>query len=447
MTAVVKYDSVPSSAYNCPTSGKLARFRNGWEIESLCLGNDPLWCCVQLTSEDPNKYAWKQERPSVPSSPLFNMSLPVPQLFQPVSVGEMQLKHRIVMAPLTRYSSDSDRVPLKLVKEYYVQRASQPGTLIISEAMFIDERAAGYPHAPGLWSKAHIAAWKEIVDAVHAQGSFIYMQLWAHGRAAQPATLGKNAHVSASDIPLSYRPADEIKPRPLSTTEIAEYLELYARAAKYAVEDAGFDGVEVHGANGYLIDQFTQDVSNVRSDEYGGSIENRTRFALEVIDAVVAAVGPKKTGFRISPWNNYQDMRMKDPKPTFSYLLEQIKARHPDLAFIHAVEPRSVGEDVLDDDTLSEDISNDFIREIWASESRRLISAGGYKRDSAILDGEKGELIAFGRLFIANPDLASRLMHDYPLNPYDRDTFYLDGVSDPRGFTDYPFYAPETQLP
>ncbi|CAK5262896.1 unnamed protein product [Mycena citricolor] len=363
------------------------------------------------------------------------MSLPVPQLFQPILVGEMQLKHRVVMAPLTRNRSDPDRVPLPLVKEYYVQRASQPGTLIISEAMFIDERAAGCLYVPGLWSEAHIAAWKEIVDAVHAQGSFIYMQLWAHGRAAQPDTLGEHAYVSASDIPLSYRPADEIKPRPLSITEIAEYVELYARGAKYAVEGAGFDGVEIHGANGYLIDQFTQDVSNVRSDEYGGSIENRTRFALEILDAVVAAVGLRK---RVSASVRGTTIKVKNSRSN------RIKARYPDLAFIHAVEPRVAGGDILADDTIPEDVSNDFIRDIWASDTRRLISAGGYKRASAIRDAEKGELIAFGRLFISNPDLASRLLHDYPLNPYDRDTFYVDGVSDPRGYTDYPFYAPES---
>ncbi|CAK5275113.1 unnamed protein product [Mycena citricolor] len=379
---------------------------------------------------------------------LFDMSLPVPQLFQPILVGDMQLKHRIVMAPLTRNRSDDDRVPYDpLVKEYYAQRASQPGTLVISEAIFIDERASGMLNIPGMWSEAHIAAWKEIVAAVHAQGSFIYMQLWAHGRAAQPSTLGDNPYVSASDVALSYRPADDIKPRPLTKTEISEYVELYVRAAKYAVHDVGFDGVEVHGAHGYLIDQFTQDVSNVRSDEYGGSIENRTRFALEVIDAVVAAVGPQKTGFRISPWNPYQDMRMKDPKPTFSYLLEQIKARHPDLAFLHVIEPRIEGEDILADDTLPKGVSNDFIRDIWTSSgSRRLISAGGYTRESAIRDAEKGELIAFGRKFLANPDLPLRLLHDYPLNQYDRNTFYGEGFPDPKGYTDYPFYTPENQL-
>ncbi|CAK5262933.1 unnamed protein product [Mycena citricolor] len=377
------------------------------------------------------------------------MSLQVPKLFQPIVVGDMQLKHRVVMAPLTRYRSDKERIPLPIVKEYYVQRASQPGTLVISEAIFIDERASGYRNVPGMWSEAHIAAWKEIVAAVHAQGSFIYLQLWAHGRAALPDTLGDNPYVSASDIPLSDRPADEIKPRPLSTTEIAEYVELYARAASNAVHKAGFDGVEVHGANGYLIDQFTQDVSNVRSDEYGGSIENRARFALEVIDAVVAAVGPKKTGFRISPWHDYQgdpprheqtsiltgsiDMRMKDPKPTFS---------------IHPRRRAAIGgREVLADEDIPEYMNNDFIRDIWESSGkRRLISAGGYTRESAIRDGEKGELVAFGRLYISNPDLVSRLLHDYPLNPYDRNTFYAEGVSDPRGYTDYPFYTSESQV-
>ncbi|CAK5274075.1 unnamed protein product [Mycena citricolor] len=374
------------------------------------------------------------------------MPATVPQLFQPISVGDMQLKHRVVLAPLTRFRADGERVPLPIVKEYYIQRASEPGTLLISEATFIDECASGYLNVPGIWSEAQFAAWKEITDAVHAQGSFIFLQLWALGRAAQPSTLGDHPYVSASGIPLRDRPADQIKPRPLSKAEIAEYARLYARAAANAVHKAGFDGVEIHGANGYLIDQFLQDVSNVRSDEYGGSVENRARFALEVVDAVVAAVGPKKAALRISPWNTWQDMGMKDPKPTFSYLVEQIKARHPDLAFIHAVEPRVSGADIRAEDSMPEDMSNDFVRQIWSSGSRRLISAGGYTRDAAIRDGEKGDLVAFGRRYIANPDLPSRLLHDYPLNPYDRKTFYDAGSSSPKGYTDYPFYLAKSQL-
>ncbi|CAK5262275.1 unnamed protein product [Mycena citricolor] len=356
----------------------------------------------------------------------------IPKLFQPIVVGDIQLKHRVVMAPLTRFRADDKNVPLSHVKEYYSQRGSVEGTLLVTEACFIDERAGGYPNVPGIWSEAQIAAWKEVTEAVHAKGSFIYLQLWALGRAAQPGVLGENPYVSASDVPL----------------KISEYVQLYARAAVNAVEKAGFDGVEIHGANGYLVDQFLQDVSNTRSDEYGGSVENRTRFALEVVDAVVAAVGQKKSAIRLSPWNNFQDMGMENPKPTFSYLLEQIKARHPELAYIHAVEPRSKGFEVLDDSSLPEGTSNDFIRDIWTSSDspRRLVSAGGYSREAAIKDGEKGDLVAFGRQFISNPDLPARLLHDYSLNPYDRTTFYSAGTLDPKGFTDYPFYDAKSQL-
>ncbi|CAK5267992.1 unnamed protein product [Mycena citricolor] len=377
-----------------------------------------------------------------------------PKLFQPIVVGEMQLKHRVVMAPLTRFRVDDNHVPLSHVKEYYSQRGSVEGTLLVTGACYIDARAVGVPNVPGIWSEAQIAAWKEVTEAVHAKGSFIYLQLWALGRAAHPAALGENPYVSASDIPLSDRPADEIKPRPLTKAEISEYVRLFARAAVNAVEKAGFDGVELHGANGYLIDQFLQDVSNARSDEYGGSVKNRARFALEIMDAVVAAVGQKKSAIRLSPWNVFngevsiRHMSMKNPKPTFSYLVKQLKARHPELAYIHAVEPRAKGFEVLDDSSLPEGMSNDFIRDIWTSpdSARRLISAGGYSQEAAIKDGERDELVAFGRQFISNPDLPARLLHDYPLNPYDRTTFYTTGTLDPKGYTDYPFYDSKSPL-
>ncbi|KAK0455340.1 uncharacterized protein EV420DRAFT_595672 [Desarmillaria tabescens] len=360
-----------------------------------------------------------------------------PKLFDPTNVGVLSLKHRIVLAPLTRLRASKAHVPnVGIVKEYYEQRACTPGTLLITEATFITERAGGFNHVPGIWNQDQIDAWREITNAVHAKGSYIFCQLWALGRAADPKVLVSKdlPYVSASDIRLS---TVAVSPRPLTVKDIQEYIQLYAQAARNAIK-AGFDGVEVHGANGYLLDQFTQDVSNNRTDAYGGSFENRARFPLEVIDAVVEAVGPERVGYRISPWNRVQDMKMEDPKPTFAYLISQLKARQPLLAYLHVVEPRVVGLYDRKDADIGIDEENDFIRSIWVP--KPLISAGGYNRRSAIDTAErKGDLIAFGRHFIANPDLVYRLENDIPLNAYNRKTFYLPGEVAATGYTDYPF--------
>ncbi|KAJ6628272.1 FMN-linked oxidoreductase [Mycena sp. CBHHK59/15] len=364
------------------------------------------------------------------------MNTPKPKLFQPIKLGDILLKHRIVMAPLTRIRADVNHVPLPHVQEYYVQRASVPGTLLISEATCIAPRAGGSAHIPGIWSEEQIAAWKQIADAVHAQGSFMFLQLWALGRAARPSDLKLEdpsfSYISASDIPLRERQSTDIRPRPLTVPEIKGYVELYRIAASNAIHKAGLDGVEIHNANGYLLDQFLQDVSNVRTDDYGGSPENRARFSLEVVDAVVAAVGPKKTGIRISPWNTYQNMGMEDPRPTFAHFVYEIVARHPELAYIHAIEPR-VDATVLRP-AIPEGWSNDFLRDIWASPAsqRRFISAGDFSE-------AKDDIIAFGRQFVSNPDLPDRLLYDIPLAAYDRKFFYAPGSSDPKGYTDYPF--------
>ncbi|KAI0078452.1 NADH:flavin oxidoreductase/NADH oxidase [Panus rudis PR-1116 ss-1] len=372
-----------------------------------------------------------------------------PKLFQPIQVGDVQLQHRVVMAPLTRFRANKEGVINDIAQIYYGQRASTPGTLLISEATFIAAQTAGYEHVPALEKPEQLEAWKKVTDAVHAKKSFIFAQLWAHGRAADPEVLKKHGfpYVAPSDIPLLERagappikPEDAVKPRPMTIEEIKEYVQLYATAAANAVNIAGFDGVELHGANGYLIDQFLQDVSNTRTDEYGGSIENRARFALEVIDAVVKAVGAKKIAIRLSPWGKIQDMGMADPVPTFSYLVKQIAEKYPDFAYIHVVEPRVNG--IFDRDEVAEHESNDFLRDIWAP--RPFISAGGYNRQLALDVAEKkGDLIAFGRLFIANPDLPLRLKLNIPVTPYNRGLFYQ--VESPEGYIDYPF-AEETEL-
>jgi 2,4-dienoyl-CoA reductase-like NADH-dependent reductase (Old Yellow Enzyme family) len=258
------------------------------------------------------------------------MSSSVSALFEPLRVGGTNLQHRIVMAPLTRFRANKDHVHGELAKTYYSQRSGVPGTLIITEATFIGPQAAGYPNIPGIWSDAQVAAWKavsgtsyyfeswwhayfeKITDAVHANGSFIFLQLWALGRVADPVVLSQEGGfdvIGPSPIPFGpifgYPPDSQVTPRALTASEITEYVQLYARAARNAME-AGFDGVELHGANGFLLDQFLQTTSNHRVDEYGGSIENRLRFPLEVIDAVANTVGAERTAIRISPWSKFQ---------------------------------------------------------------------------------------------------------------------------------------------
>ncbi|TFY83759.1 hypothetical protein EWM64_g261 [Hericium alpestre] len=361
--------------------------------------------------------------------------MPGSKLFQPFQLGDITLQNRVVMAPLTRLRADDEHVHGDLAVEYYAQRASVPGTLLITEATFIAQRAAGYDNVPGIWTDAQIAGWKKVTDAVHARGSFIYMQLWAIGRAAYRDVLRREYNDpsyeldGAGDIPITGAP----KPRPITRDEIKEYVQLYATAASNAVHRANFDGVEIHNANGYLLDQFLQDVSNNRTDEYGGSIENRARFSLDVIEAVTKAVGQERVGIRFSPWGTFQDMRMKDPRPTFSYLVTRLRDDYPEFAYIHVTEPRVTA---ASDREPEEGESNDFLREIWGS--RAYLSAGGYTRDLAIKDAdEKNELIVFGRYFISNPDLPLRLKEDIPFTPYNHDTFYLP--KNPIGYTDYPF--------
>ncbi|KAJ7871137.1 hypothetical protein B0H14DRAFT_3083814 [Mycena olivaceomarginata] len=337
-----------------------------------------------------------------------------PKLFQPIQIENIQLAHRVVFAPATRFRADDNHTPLPHVAEYYEQRSGTPGSLIISEATLIAERAGAARSAPGIWSDDQIAAWKKITDKVHAKGSFMYLQLSCRGK--YPLRL-------ASDVPLT----GERTPRPLTVDELKEFIQLYAQAASNAVHKAGFDGVEIHAANGYLLDQFLHDGSNTRTDAYGGSIENRARFPLEVVDAVVKAVGQKKTAFRVSPWGTVLDMHFAsgDPRPTYTYLVTQLSSRFPDLAYLHVVEPRVDGATTLS--AVKEGHSNDFLREIWGD--RPFISAGG-------------DLVAFARPYIANPDLPYRLIHDIPLAVGDRALYYAPGSIDPKGYTDYPFASP-----
>ncbi|KAK0785385.1 hypothetical protein LTR75_013563 [Friedmanniomyces endolithicus] len=335
---------------------------------------------------------------------------------------------------LTRFRADNDHVQLPFAKDYYTQRACVPGTLIITEATFISPEAGGYANVPGIYNDAQIKAWKEIVESVHKAGGIIYLQLWALGRAASAEVKKKEGTgdvVSASDVPMA---DNSPKPKALSEEEIQAYIKAYASAAKNAVEGAGFDGVEIHGANGYLIDQFTQDVSNKRTDAWGGSIENRTRFATSVTQAVVSAVGADKTGIRLSPWSTFQGMQMEDPIPTFSHLLHSLKEMK--LAYVHLVESRISGN--ADVETTGK--IDPFI-DIWAGTSPILL-AGGFKPDSTRRAVEeqykdKDVVVVFGRYFISNPDLVFRVKEGIELAAYDRETFYL--AKSEKGYLDYPF--------
>ncbi|EED82233.1 predicted protein [Postia placenta Mad-698-R] len=357
----------------------------------------------------------------------------VPKLFQPTKVGKTVLAHRVVMSPMTRCRANAAHVHGDLA-----------GTIIAG-------KAGGIPFVPGIWNDEQVAAWKRVTDAVHAKGSRIFCQLWAIGRAAVPQVLAAGGYelVSASDIPAK---PDSKVPRALTipgrvfltlgvtitqltsteNTEIKEYIQLYTDGALNAVR-AGFDGVELHGASGYLIDQFTQDVSNKRTDEYGGSIENRCRFALEIIESVSKAIGADKVGIKFGPWVTLQGMRMADPKPTFAYLVSRIKELYPKFAYIHVMEPRVDGN--VDREVQAGE-SNDFLREIWLP--RTYIGVGGYTRDDALGQCEKtGELIAFARSFISNPDLPLRLAKNLPLTKGKREDYTppFDG----KGYIDFPF--------
>lgn len=357
-----------------------------------------------------------------------------PRLFQPIAVGSTELKHRVVMSPLTRFRSPN-HVPTDVVAEYYGQRASVAGTLLITEATLISPQAGGIDNVPGIWSQDQVDAWTKVTERVHAKGSKIFVQLWSLGRTASPEILAKEGfpYVSASDVPMSGVPQ---APRPLTKDEIKEYVQMYVKAARNAVA-AGFDGVEIHNANGYLLDQFLHANTNKRTDEYGGSIENRARFSLEVVDALADAIGADKIGIRLSPWGKFSEVDPgTSPVPQFSYLVTELEQRRHAgraLAYIHAIEPRVPG--FGDDAHLPKDASNRFVTDIWTGP---IIRAGGMTPAAAIeTTGENDStLVAFGRHFISNPDLPFRLANNVALAPYDRSTFY---TSDKEGYTTYPF--------
>lgn len=351
------------------------------------------------------------------------------RLFKPLKIGDMEIQHRIGMAPLTRLRASDDRVPTPLMKEYYGQRSAVPGTLIISEGTFISATCGGFPRAPGIWRDDQITAWKTITDEVHSHDCFIFCQLFAMGRAADVELAREEGHpiVAPSAIPMEEGAA---VPGAMTIEEIQQTIRDFVDASKNALQ-AGFDGVEIHGANGYLLDQFIQEVSNKRQDDYGGNVENRSRLLDEVIRAVAEAIGPKRVGLRLSPWSTFQGMRMDDPIPQFTDVIK--KARQADIAYLHLVESRISGASDYDaHDRL------DFAYDLW---NGPLLVAGGYTPQEAqrLVDEKypnKDFVVIFGRFFISNPDLVYRVREGLKLSPYNRETFYV--FQSAVGYLDYP---------
>lgn len=379
----------------------------------------------------------------------MTVSPSTPNLFKPIKVGRITLSHRIAMGPLTRTRADNpDTAPNDIMAEYYEQRSREPGTLILTEATFITERAGGYRYVPGLWNKEQLKGWKKVTDLVHKNGSFIYAQLWALGRSGGKTYLNSLGHdlVSASNLgdeTVSHAVLTEETevgvPRPLTVDEIKEYVQDYVTAAKNAI-DAGFDGVEIHSANGYLLDQFLKVSANNRTDQYGGSVENRARFPLEVVDAVSAAIGADRVGIRLAPYETFGGMTVGiNTIPQFSYLLEELERRGLEdpskrLAYIHLVENIVRSTDGDGKGTILFPI--EFARFIW---SGPWIRTQGYDRESAIerAQNDNNVIIGVGKGFISSPDLVKRFKEDLPLNEWDVNTFYCTG---PKGYIDYPFY-------
>lgn len=357
-------------------------------------------------------------------------------LFSSSQIGPYTLSHRLVLAPLTRMRSGQDDIPGDLMVEYYAQRASKGG-LLIAEATPVSIRGNGYQGAPGIYADLQIAGWKKVVDAVHAKGARIFLQLFHAGRQShrdlQP---GGDAPLGPSAVPFEgmahtrsgWQPASA--PREMSLDEIKVAIDEFRQGAERALA-AGFDGVEIHGANGYLVDQFIQDGSNRRTDAYGGTVANRVRFLLDVTDAAAAVFGANRVGVRLSPGGSFGGMSDSNPGATFGHAAEQLNARG--LAYLHVIEPRVAGSQVVEEGTAP--VASRALRKLF---SGPIIAAGGFdaaSAEAAVRDGD-ADLVAFGRDFIANPDLPHRVRHNLPFNAYNRDTFY---GGDHRGYTDYPF--------
>ncbi|XXG39478.1 hypothetical protein AAC387_Pa01g0428 [Persea americana] len=356
-------------------------------------------------------------------------------LMSPYQMGKFLLSHRIVLAPLTRERSFGN-IPQPHAILYYSQRTTKGG-LLIAEATGVSDTAQGYPETPGIWTKEQVQAWKPIVDAVHEKGGIFFCQLWHVGRVSnygfQP---NGQAPISSTDKELSPQLrangidlAEFSPPRRLRVDEIPQIINDFRVAARNAIV-AGFDGVEIHGAHGYLLDQFMKDQANDRTDEYGGSLENRCRFPLEVVEAVANEIGADRVGIRLSPFADYMDAGDSNPEALGLYMAKSLNKYG--ILYCHMVEPRMGKLNLVRETPYS-------LKPMREAFKGTFIAAGGYNREqgNSSIANNYADLVAYGRLFLANPDLPRRFELDAPLNKYNRDTFY---TPDPViGYTDYPF--------
>jgi len=350
----------------------------------------------------------------------------MPTLFDPVKIGDLELQNRIIMSPLTRCRAVDNRVPNALMAEYYAQRAT--AGMIISEATAVTPMGVGYPDTPGIWSDEQTGAWKKITAAVHDKGGKILLQLWHVGRISDPIYLNDELPVAPSAIqPAGHvslvRPKKAfVTPRALELAEIPGIIEVYRKGAENA-KRAGFDGVEIHGANGYLLDQFLQDGSNHRTDAYGGPLENRARLMLEVVDAVLTVWPRGRVGLHLAPKGDSHSMGDSNLKETFSFVAREMKKRG--IAFICT-------RDSIGDGHLGAEIKAEFGGVYIANEKFTKETAAEF------IAAGKADAVAFGKLFIANPDLVRRFRENLPLHEPNVATFYAKGAE---GYTDYPFYS------
>ena len=358
----------------------------------------------------------------------------MPTLFDPIRLGEYELKNRIFMAPLTRGRTGSEGVPTQMVAKYYAERAE--AGLLITEATAINANGRGWRNAPGIYSDEQVAGWRGVADAVHARGGRIFMQIWHMGRTVLPGYANGERPIAPSEVKAEGGMLDQdgnrqsfAMPRAITIPEIKETVAEFARAAKRAVE-AGFDGVELHGANNFLVDSFLRDGTNQRKDEYGGRVENRARFLIEVVEAVTGAIGAGKVGVRLSPTNSYFGISDSQPEVTFPRVAAMLNRFN--LAYLHILESKPEGDIAPVADLIRTAYNGTFIRN------------GGYDRQSgcdAITTGE-ADAVAFGVPFIANPDLVDRYRHSLPLAQSDPETYYTPGRV---GYADYPAYQPQTR--
>lgn len=357
---------------------------------------------------------------------------PTLDLLSPLQIGALTLKNRFIMAPLTRNRAGEGLVPTEMMVEYYRQRAS--AGLIITEATLVTEDGIGYPNIPGIYSQAQVKGWKKVTDAVHEAGGKIFMQIWHCGRVGHSSMMPGGRRPMA---PSAIKPAGEVftyegmkpyeTPQEMTTDEITQVIEQFRQGA-YNALSAGFDGVEVHGANGYLLDQFLRDGSNKRTDNYGGNIENRARLLLEVMDEVCKIWGPDRVGVRLSPLQPFNDISDSNPEATFTYAVNQLNQYG--LAYLHVTE---MGTDAPGAAGPEFDIST--LRTLWNGVYMSNFDYSLEKANTAIQNADV-DAISFGKLFIANPDLPVRYIKQAPLNEPDPNTFY---GGDERGYIDYPF--------